>query len=61
MDDITITCADCQAPFVFTAGEQQYFADRNYTPPKRCKACRDYRKIERETRAVFRASEQLGG
>ena len=58
--DETITCADCQVPFVFTTGEQAYFAERNFTAPKRCKSCRDYRKIERETRLVSRASEQLG-
>ncbi len=52
MDDITIVCIDCEVAFIFAEGEQAYFADRNYTPPKRCKACRDYRKIERETRTV---------
>ena len=34
MEDITLTCKDCGAEFVFTAGEQ----------PVRCPACRKARK-----------------
>lgn len=44
--DRTIICVDCQRPFIFTAGEQAFFASKRppLTPPKRCKACRDYRR-----------------
>jgi CxxC-x17-CxxC domain-containing protein len=32
---------DCGKEFVWTAGEQQFFADKNFkNEPKRCKACK---------------------
>ncbi len=46
--DKTITCSDCNAPFVFSASEQESFAQRGYTnEPKRCSTCRDARRAER--------------
>jgi len=38
--DIVVTCLDCDVEFTWTAGEQQFFASRNFTQPKRCRACR---------------------
>jgi len=39
--DKTLTCVDCGAEFVWTAGEQLFFADKNFkNEPKRCKACK---------------------
>ena len=46
--DKSITCADCGTTFVFSASEQELFAQRGYTnDPKRCPACRQARKSER--------------
>lgn len=43
--DKTLTCKDCQAEFVFTAGEQEFYAERGFqNEPSRCKTCRDARK-----------------
>ena len=43
--DKTIKCCDCGQEFVFTAGEQQFYAEKGFTnEPKRCKACRDVNK-----------------
>ena len=43
--DKTLTCRDCGAEFVFTASEQDFFAERGFTnEPQRCKPCRDARK-----------------
>src|SRR5215469_2531962 len=39
-DDITLRCSECGQEFVFTAMDQQYFQDRGYSSPKRCKRCR---------------------
>ena len=45
MEDKTIVCVDCQQPFVFTAGEQQFYAERGLLElPKRCKPCRGQRR-----------------
>ena len=39
--DRILRCVDCGAEFVWTAGEQQFFADKNFkNEPKRCKACK---------------------
>ena len=38
--DQTITCADCGTTFPFSASEQAFYAERGFSPPKRCKACR---------------------
>ena len=42
--DRVLKCVDCGAEFVFTAGEQLFFADKNFkNEPKRCKACKGKR------------------
>ena len=42
--DRVLKCMDCGAEFVFTAGEQHFFADKNFrNEPKRCKACKSRR------------------
>lgn len=42
--DQELTCRDCKRGFSFTAGEQKFFSERQFTPPVRCKQCRDTRK-----------------
>ncbi|MCK5213700.1 MAG: zinc-ribbon domain-containing protein [Dehalococcoidia bacterium] len=40
-EDKSIRCADCSQEFVFSASEQQFFAEKGFTnEPKRCPACR---------------------
>ena len=42
--DKVLTCVDCGAGFVFTAGEQLFFHDKQFkNEPKRCKACKSKR------------------
>ncbi|MBQ9544466.1 MAG: zinc-ribbon domain containing protein [Clostridia bacterium] len=44
-EDKTLVCKDCGQEFVFTAGEQEFFAEKGFqNDPQRCKACRDARK-----------------
>ncbi len=44
-EDKTLVCKECGNEFVFTAGEQAFYAARGFTnEPQRCKACRDARK-----------------
>jgi len=38
--DITLTCAECGKEFVWTAGEQAFYAEHGFRQPKRCKECR---------------------
>jgi len=43
--DKTIACIDCGAPFIFSANEQEFYAQKGFSnEPKRCKICRDRRK-----------------
>jgi len=40
-NDRVLTCVDCHGQFVFTAGEQIFFLDKQFkNDPKRCKPCR---------------------
>lgn len=44
-EDKTLVCKDCGKEFVWTAGEQEFYASRGFeNQPQRCKACRDARK-----------------
>ncbi len=45
--DKTLTCVDCRQEFTFTASEQQFFADRQFSEPRRCPSCRASRKAAR--------------
>ena len=46
--DSTLTCRDCGNEFTFTAGEQQFYADRGLTnQPGRCPDCRAAAKSNR--------------
>ncbi len=43
--DETLHCVECGNDFVFTAGEQAFYAEKGYTnKPKRCRACRNAKK-----------------
>src|SRR6476661_8634001 len=42
--DKVLKCIDCGADFIFTAGEQLFFHDKQFkNEPKRCKACKTKR------------------
>lgn len=42
--DRLLTCADCGGEFIFTAGEQIFFFDKQFkNDPKRCKPCKSKR------------------
>ncbi len=53
--DRTLTCADCGQEFVFTASEQQFYTDRGFSDPRRCRNCRAARK------ASMGGGDQAGG
>lgn len=37
--DITLDCIGCGTSFVFSVGEQQFYAQKGFMKPKRCKTC----------------------
>lgn len=52
MADITIVCKDCGNEFVFTDGEQQFYNEKGFSQPVRCKECRQAAKLRREAKKV---------
>jgi CxxC-x17-CxxC domain-containing protein len=56
--DRILTCIDCGSEFVFTAGEQLFFHDKQFVnDPKRCKQCKAKRgsgsaRVRSETRTT---------
>ena len=60
-EDRNITCADCGQEFVFTASEQAVYAEKGFTDaPKRCKACRQARKAQRNAGSGY-GDDSYGG
>ena len=59
--DKTITCRDCGTEFVFTAGEQEFYAQKGFTnEPSRCSACRQQRKAGGGSRTSTGYRESYG-
>ena len=53
-EDKTLVCKECGQEFVFTAGEQEFYAEKGFTnEPQRCKACRQARKNAAKTEREF--------
>jgi CxxC-x17-CxxC domain-containing protein len=51
--DQLLTCVDCGQEFTFTAGEQEFFAQKGFTnKPSRCPDCRRARKAQRSNGGV---------
>ena len=42
--DKTLNCEECGKDFTFTAGEQEFYEEKGFTPPKRCQDCRAAKK-----------------
>lgn len=47
--DETLTCKDCGKEFIFSAGEQEFYAEKGFeNKPARCRDCRGKRQRSRE-------------
>ena len=52
-EDKTLVCRDCGAEFVFSAGEQAFYAEKGFqNEPTRCRSCRQARKNARNEGAA---------
>ena len=48
MADKTITCKDCNSPFIFNESEQAFYKEKGFeNEPQRCPDCRAARKQQR--------------
>lgn len=47
--DKTLSCVECGSDFLFTAGEQEFHAQKGFTnEPRRCPSCRASRRSQRD-------------
>lgn len=54
--DKVLICKDCGCEFIFSAGEQEFYAEKGFTnEPQRCKPCRQARKNGGHQREMFTA------
>lgn len=57
-EDKTLKCKDCNQEFVFTAGEQEFYADKGFAnEPQRCKSCRDANKAQARSHRRYFATK----
>ncbi len=63
--DKVLQCRDCGNEFVFSAGEQEFYATRGFSEPTRCSECRAARKAQRDAGGAssggYRESSSYGG
>ncbi|NWG18953.1 MAG: zinc-ribbon domain containing protein [Chloroflexi bacterium] len=60
--DKTLTCRDCGVDFIFTAGEQEFYAQKGFTnEPTRCPSCRQQRKASGGGRSSYGDRDSYGG
>ena len=45
--DKELVCQDCGQPFLFAASEQEFFAQKNFSEPRRCRNCRRNRRSQK--------------
>ncbi len=58
--DQSISCMDCSEDFIWSAGEQRFFLDKNLqNPPKRCKECKNAKNRRIEAIAKGRVTGKI--
>ena len=57
----TLVCADCANSFTFTASEQEFFQQKGFSAPRRCKSCRDAAKAAKGQGGGGRSDSYGGG
>jgi len=62
LQDMTVTCKQCEVTFVFTKGEQRFFQGEKMTQPARCPECRKWIREKRaETASKNRFQDSPSG
>ena len=61
-EDKTLVCKECGNNFVFTSGEQEFYAEKGFeNEPARCRDCRDKRGVREGYGSTFRAEDGSSG
>ena len=58
--DQQLTCSDCGQEFTFSSEDQEFFRERGYSAPKRCKPCRQAKKNEQTGGGGYQRNESQG-
>lgn len=54
-EDKKLTCKECSGEFVWSAGEQQFYADKGLqNPPGRCQDCRKQRRVQKDNQSKYK-------
>jgi len=62
LQDMTVTCKQCEVTCVFTKGEQRFFRRKKMTQPARCPECRKWIREKRaETASKNRFQDSPSG
>lgn len=57
-----LVCRDCGEKFIFTAGEQEFYADKGFLhEPTRCPRCRSRRETPAQRRPAQREQQREDG
>ena len=51
--DRTLTCSDCRSEFTFTGGEQDFYAEKGFSEPRRCPSCRAAKRAARDSGSSY--------
>ena len=53
LEDKSLCCKDCDTVFLLTAGEQEFYAEKGFSEPQRCKTCRTAKRKNINLRKSF--------
>ena len=58
--DKSLQCSDCGTSFIFTVGEQEFYASKGLTnEPKRCLPCRQTRQAQRSDAGIHTSNREM--
>ncbi|MFA6989459.1 MAG: CxxC-x17-CxxC domain-containing protein [Candidatus Gastranaerophilaceae bacterium] len=60
-EDVQLECSDCGQSFIFSAEDQEFYAQKRYSTPKRCPVCRANRKLNDPRSGGARGGNRGGG
>lgn len=58
--DKTLSCIDCNQAFTFTANDQQFYAEKEFSEPRRCASCRAAKKAARGDSGGYGSGSSYG-
>ena len=56
-EDRTLKCEDCGHQYIFTAGEQQFYAEKGFTNTPKCPVCAAEKRKRREAGIIEEAKK----